>query len=76
MAFDGKAVGVRIAAARKLRGMTQEDLAKAAGVNKFSVYRYEGGETVPGTDRLVCIAEVLGVTPDDLLGYTEKFALT
>lgn len=76
MAFDGKAVGARIAAARKLRGMTQEDLARAAKLNKFSVYRYENGETVPGTDRLVCIAEVLGVSPNDLLGYSEMFAIT
>ena len=32
---------------------------------------YENGIYVPGTDKLAAIAEALGVTPNDLLGWPD-----
>lgn len=68
MAFDRKAFGRRIAAARKLRGMSQEDLAGKSGVNVSAITRYETGDMVPSFERATEIAGALGVTPDWLAG--------
>jgi transcriptional regulator with XRE-family HTH domain len=54
---------------RKLRGLTQEELAKKAGVSKLTVLNIETGETQnPSVETLSSLAAVLATTTDDLLG--------
>jgi DNA-binding XRE family transcriptional regulator len=48
---------------RKL--MKQWDLAKAAGVSRFTVQRAERGERI-SFDNVRAMAQALGVTPDEL----------
>lgn len=62
--------GRRIKQLRKLRKMTQEKLAEAAGVSTSTVQRWEYAEDAPEFDRLEDIAKALEVEPKDLLDFT------
>ncbi|UUY01733.1 helix-turn-helix transcriptional regulator [Svornostia abyssi] len=53
--------------AREAAGMTQEELALAAGLNMANVSRYEGAKREPGVRVVVRLAQALGVTPGSLL---------
>lgn len=52
---------------RHHRGMTALQLAEAAGVSVAYIYQLELGDRVGRIDRLVCIANGLGVTLEDLI---------
>lgn len=58
-------IGVRLRHARKVRGLTQVELAKASGVKQASISDLERGESKSfrGTT-LVSIAQTLKVRPD------------
>ena len=60
-------MGERIAAARKARKMTQEELAEKIGVSFQAVSTWERDENVPDTKHLKTLAEALGVTVDGLM---------
>ena len=53
-------IGRRIAAARRAKGMSQEELADAVGVRAGIVSRWETGKNIPRIQRLGEIAEKLG----------------
>ena len=59
--------GVKIADARKKKNMTQEQMAELLGVTRQSVSRWESDTAYPETDKLIKIAELLGVNCDYLL---------
>ena len=54
---------------RKLKQMTQEDIAEKIGVTRQAVAKWESGETVPDIDKCRILAEVFGVSLDDLANY-------
>ncbi|MFA6957336.1 MAG: helix-turn-helix transcriptional regulator [Thermoanaerobaculia bacterium] len=58
----------RLAAIRRARGMTQIDLADAAGTTQRAVSYYENAFGVPPAPVLVALAKALRVTTDELLG--------
>lgn len=51
----------------KRQEMTQRELAEKAGTTEVSVSRYLRGQRTPGLLTLAAIAQVLGVSIDDLL---------
>jgi transcriptional regulator with XRE-family HTH domain len=53
-------------ALRRLRGMTQEDLARAAGVSVGTISRLEQGQRPPRPHTMREIARVLGVRITDV----------
>lgn len=53
--------------ARKVAGITQENLAKALGVNRATISKYENGSIDPSISQLRKIASVLHVTIYDLI---------
>lgn len=64
-----------IKAIRKQRGLSQEELAIRLHVVRQTVSKWEKGLSVPDSDMLVKIAEVLEVSIGELLGqrmYDEK----
>lgn len=65
--MDQEALGKRIKVAREKKNMTQEELAAAVdyGVGHMSVI--ERGVKPPKLDKLVAIANALGVGTDELL---------
>jgi transcriptional regulator with XRE-family HTH domain len=58
----------RLAAVRRMRGMTQIDLAEAAGTTQRAVSYYENAFGFPPAPQLVALAKALRVTTDELLG--------
>lgn len=63
-------IGKRLAALRKQRGLTQEELAQVVGVSRRRIAYYERETQHPPTTILPRLAEVLEVTTDELLGAT------
>lgn len=51
------------------RGMTQRALAEKLETTEVTVSRYTSGQRTPNVETTVAIAEVLGVSIDQLVGY-------
>lgn len=60
--------GKRLIALRRLRGMTQVQLAEAADTTQRAISYYETTGNYPPAPALVALARALGVTADELLG--------
>ena len=54
---------------RKMRQMTQEDIAEKLGVSRQSVAKWESGETVPDLEKCRLLADAFGVSLDDLANH-------
>ncbi|OKJ06891.1 helix-turn-helix domain-containing protein [Kitasatospora sp. CB01950] len=67
--MDDNGFGARLQQARKLRHMTQRQLAVVAGVSLSYVAAIERGARQPSEGVLVGLARALGATPADLLGH-------
>lgn len=59
--------GRRVKATREARRITQQDLAKLAGVDVMQISRYERGLGMPAAETIVNLAAVLKVSTDYLL---------
>ena len=57
---------------RKLAGMTQEEVANFLMVTPQAVSKWETGNGTPDISLLVPIAEIFGISTDELLGNTTK----
>lgn len=60
-------LGTMIAALRKEKGMTQLELAQQLGVTDKAVSKWERDLSCPDVNSLPKLAEVLGVTVDELM---------
>ena len=56
---------------RKLKGLSQEELAEKLGVSRQAVSKWETGEALPEIPKLKGLADVFGVTTDYLLDDNE-----
>ena len=65
-------IGKRIAALRKEKGLTQEELAQHMGVSGQAVSKWENDQTCPDISALPKLARLLGVTVDELLEGKEE----
>jgi len=63
-----KELGARIRACRKLRAMSQKELATKSGVSFQQIQKYELGSNRVSSSRLQRIADALGITPAVLFG--------
>lgn len=60
-------IGARIAACRKRAGMSQEKLANELNISRQAVSRWETGEAVPDTEKVIQLSRIFHVTTDYLL---------
>ena len=67
-------IGEKIAAKRKDKGVTQEELAGFLGVSKPAVSKWESGQSYPDILLLPVIASYFNVTLDELLGYEPQMS--
>ncbi|ALS02412.1 hypothetical protein ATZ33_13755 [Enterococcus silesiacus] len=67
-------LGINIRKLRKVRGMTQEELAENAKTTKQSILKIEKGETIPLSTTLYAIASSLGTTVETL--FSENIELS
>ncbi len=65
--MDKKSIGSFICALRKANGLTQQDLADRLHVSNKTVSRWERDESSPELALIPVIAELFGVTSDELL---------
>lgn len=61
---EPRSIGDRLRHARKLRGLSQADIAERVGVSQPAVANWESGVHDPRRVMLAKISDVLGVSPD------------
>ena len=74
--INKKLVAAFARALREIRaeqGLTQEQVAHAAGVHRTYIAFLEGGKKQPSIDAVFKIAEGLGVTPSDFVAKVDSF---
>ena len=54
---------------RKLHNWSQEELAEKIGVSRQTLSKYETGESLPDIEKCRMLADLCGVTTDDLIRY-------
>ena len=54
---------------RKYHAMSQEELAERIGVSRQTLSKYETGESLPDIEKCKALADVFGITVDDLISY-------
>lgn len=64
--FDMHAIGNRLLAARKRMGMTQSEVAEAAGLADRTYADIERGAVNMRTETVLRICNVLHITPDEI----------
>ncbi len=57
---------------RKMKQMSQEQLAEAVGVSRQTISKYETGEALPDIDKCKVMAELFDVSLDDLVNYDKQ----
>jgi transcriptional regulator with XRE-family HTH domain len=65
-------LGRVIAGLRERKRVSQGELAEAVGITQPTLSRIERGQTQPDAFTLTKIADVLEVSPADLMGYVAK----
>lgn len=71
-AFDMDTIGTRIKFARKLRGMTQQDIASHFKISRVSVAQWEGRGNSPEPDKIPELARLLSTTTNWLISREGK----
>ncbi len=66
--ITSETLGLKLSRLRKERSLTLAQVAEYLGVSKPTVWAWEKGKARPLPDRLDAIAQVLGVSTDDLSG--------
>lgn len=75
--FDIKKFGAYISRLRKKADMTQSELAERLNLTRQAISKYECGDSFPDISILIEVAEVFGITLDELVSSghpTEKEA--
>lgn len=57
---------------RKLSGLSQEELADRINVSRQTLSKYETGESLPDVEKCKRLADVFGVSLDDLVNYDSR----
>ncbi len=70
--MEKKTIGSFIAVLRKAKGLTQKDLAEKLNVSDKAVSRWERDECAPDLTLIPVLAEIFGVTTDELLRGERK----
>ena len=67
-----KQLGERIVTLRKSRNLSQEALAEQVGVTRQAISKWERDEALPDIYNLTTLAEIFGVTLDELLKGSDE----
>ena len=66
----------KLAILRKNKGLTQDGFAKAVGVSRQSVYKWESGVSYPEIPKLLEIKALFGISLDDLFDDSVEVAVS
>ena len=67
LVFDMRAIGNKLLAIRRRMGMTQAEVAEAAGLSDRTYADIERGTVNMRTETILRICNVLHITPDEIL---------
>ena len=65
-------LGDNIQKFRRRLNMSQEKLAEKCDVSRQAVTKWETSESTPSLDNIILLADLFGITTDELLGRVEK----
>lgn len=54
---------------RKLNNLSQEELAEKINVSRQTLSKYETGESLPDIEKCSALANIFGVSVDELINY-------
>ena len=57
---------------RKLKKLSQEELAEKVGISRQTLSKWETGESLPDIEKAKILADLLEVSLDDLLSYSSQ----
>ena len=69
-------IGSNIKRLRLSKGLTQEQLANLLSISTAAISKWEAKNTYPDITLLFPLAEIFGISVDELLGYDEAKAKT
>lgn len=69
--MNNQNLAIKIKDLRNRKGFSQEQLSETAKLSLRTIQRIEKGESIPRGDTLIKLTQALGVTPDDLLEWTD-----
>ena len=58
---------------RKLHNLSQESLAEKLNVSRQTLSKYETGESLPDIEKCKAMADIFGVSLDDLVNYESEY---
>ncbi len=67
-----KTIGEYMKMCRREKGFTQNKLAELSGVTRDNIRRYEEDKNYPSIMNVICIADALDVSIDELIGRSRK----
>lgn len=70
--FDTKEIGRKISEFRKVSNMTQMELADRLNISFQAVSNWERGNSMPDISKLPELAELFGISIDELLGKNQS----
>ena len=60
-------LGERLLELRKLKNLTQDDVAEKLNVTRQTVSKWETNQSTPDFDKIVPMCELYGISPNELL---------
>ena len=57
---------------RKMKGLSQEELAEQMNISRQTLSKYETGESLPDIEKCKQLADIFGVSLDDLVNYESR----
>ncbi|MDO5392722.1 MAG: helix-turn-helix transcriptional regulator [Eubacteriales bacterium] len=58
---------------RKLHNLSQESLAEKLNVSRQTLSKYETGDSLPDIEKCKAMADIFGVSLDDLVNYESEY---
>ena len=65
----------KLAILRKIKGLTQDEFAKAVGVSRQAVYKWESGVSYPEVPKLLEIKALFSISLDELFDESVEISL-
>lgn len=69
--MNNRNLAIKIKDLQHRKGFSQEQLAEESKLSLRTIQWIEKGESIPRGDTLMKLTQALGVTPDDLLEWTD-----
>lgn len=64
--------GDNLIALRKYHNLSQEELAEQLGISRQTLSKYETGESLPDIEKCKMLADIFGVSMDDLANFEKS----